>query len=75
MPVRAEVAKRLRIECGARAISQPSADAHFSHIVMVALAKTRVIEYQAVFSPVARDTFEPARIAFNRVAVGASARR
>lgn len=72
LPTRAQVTKRLRIECGAGAIRQSSADAHFSHLVMLALAKASVIEYLAVLSSAAHESFEPARPAFNRIAAGAA---
>jgi hypothetical protein len=70
---RAEVQKRLRIECGSGAITQRAADAHTSHLIALALAKADVIEYRALLAPSARESFEQARVAFGHVAAGAAA--
>ena len=70
--VRAEIRKRLRIECGSGALSVAVADAHFSHLAALSLAKAGVIEYEAVLAGATRTTFEAARVTLTRIALGAA---
>ena len=73
-PLKVEVRKRLRVECGARAVTTEVADAHFSHVVALALAKAGVIVYEAILAGATRTSYDAARITLGRVAAGASAR-
>jgi hypothetical protein len=73
-PLRVELKKRLRDECGARALTTETADAHFSHVAALALAKAGTIEYQAVLVGDTRASFDAGRITLSRVASGAAAR-
>lgn len=72
-PLQAEVRKRLRAECGARALTTDVADAHFSHVAALALAKTGVIVYEAMLAGGTRASFEAGRVTLGRVAAGAAA--
>ena len=72
--VQVEVSKRLRVECGARALATDVADAHVSHVTALALAKAGVIVYEATLAGGTRASFEAGRVALGRVAAGAAAR-
>ena len=73
-PLRVELKKRLREECGARALTIEAADAHFSHVASLALVKASVIVYEAVLAGGTRESFDVARVPLGRVARGAGAR-
>jgi hypothetical protein len=70
----AEVKKRLRAEWRSGGVSVTVSDAHFSHLVTLALAKAGIIEYWFELSGANRSSYEKARVVFNRVVVGAAAR-
>ena len=72
-PLRAELKKRLREECGARALTIQDADAHFSHVAALALARAGVIVYQAVLVGGTRMSFDTDRVTLGRVAQSAAA--
>lgn len=69
---RGEVKKRLWIERGAGAVSLAGADAHFTHLAALALAKARIIEYRAALTAGTLAPFEQSRVAFGHVAAGAA---
>ena len=72
-PLQAEVRRRLRAECGARALTTDVADAHASHVTALALAKVGVIVYEATLAGRTRVSFEAGRVTLGRVAAGAAA--
>ena len=61
-------------ECGARVLTTEVADAHFSHVAALALAKAQIIVYQAVLVGETRASFDAVRVTLGRVASGAAAR-
>jgi hypothetical protein len=65
--VRLEIRKWLRIEGAAGTVRPAAADAHFSHVAALALAKAHVIEYRAELAPSARESFGSGRRAFAHV--------
>ena len=73
-PLRVELRKRLRVECGARALTTETADAHFSHVAALALVKASVIAYEAVLVGDSRQSFDLARVTLVRAAQSAAAR-
>ena len=73
-PLRAELRKRLREECAARALTAEAAGAHFSHVAAMALGKAGAIVYESVLTGETQATFEAGRLALSRVAGGAAAR-
>lgn len=72
-PLRVELRKRLWEERGARALTTEVADAHFSHVAALALAKAGIVVYQAVLLGETRASFDAARVTLGRVASGAAA--
>lgn len=68
----AEVFRRLRTE--SRGIPATVRDAHFSHLVALALSRAGVLEYWFTLRGPARESYEQARMPFGRVVTGAAAR-
>ena len=73
-PLRGQLRRRLREECGARALTTEIPDAHFSHIAALALAKAGVIEYKAVLIGGTQASFDAGRVTLTRIAGTAAAR-
>ena len=48
-------------------------DAHFSHLVTLALAKANIVQYWFSLRGTGRESYEGARIVFSQVVVGAAA--
>ena len=72
-PAQAEVRKRLRGEWPSGRISVAVSDAHFSHLVTLALAKANIVQYWFSLRGTGRESYEGARIVFSQVVVGAAA--
>jgi hypothetical protein len=71
---KAEVQERLRAEWPSRRVSVAASDAHFSHVVTLALAKAGIVRYWFNLRGTGRQSFESARLSFSWVVVGAAAR-
>jgi hypothetical protein len=71
---KSEVAARLRAEGASGGLSAVVRDMHTSHLVSLAMAKARIIEYWYSLRGRNRESFDQARVALNRVMVGAAAR-
>ncbi len=71
---KAEIGRRLRAEWPSGSVSVAVSDAHLSHLVSLALAKAGIIDYWFTLRGTGRESFDGARVVFNRVVVGASAR-
>jgi hypothetical protein len=71
---KAEVAKRLRAEWPSGSVSVAASDSHVSHLVSLAMAKAGIIDYWFTLRGTGRESFDKARVVFNRVVVGAAAR-
>lgn len=71
---KAEVARRLRAEWPSGSVSVAVSDAHLSHLVSLVMAKAGIIDYWFTLRGTGRESFDRARVAFNRVVVGAAAR-
>jgi hypothetical protein len=69
----AEVRKRLRGEWASGRVSVAVSDAHFSHLVTLALAKANIVQYWFSLRGTGRESYEGARIVFSQVVVGAAA--
>jgi hypothetical protein len=69
----AEVRKRLRGEWPSGRVSVAVSDAHFSHLVTLALAKANIVQYGFSLRGTGRESYEGARIVFSQVVVGAAA--
>ena len=55
-------------------VSVAVSDAHLSHLVSLALAKAGIIDYWFTLRGTGRESFDKARVIFNRVVVSAAAR-
>jgi hypothetical protein len=71
---KAEVGRRLRAEWPSGSVSVAVSDAHLCHLVSLALAKAGIIDYWFTLRGTGRESFDGARVVFNRVVVGAAAR-
>ena len=71
---KSEVAKRLRADWSSTGVSVAVSDAHASHLVSLAMAKARIIEYWYSLRGQSRESYDKARVALNRVVLGAAAR-
>lgn len=72
--VSTEVAKRLRAEWPSRGVSVAASDTHFNHLVTLALAKARVVQYWFNLRGTNRASYELGRAVFGNVVVGAAER-
>ena len=54
-------------------VSVAVSDAHFSHLVTLALAKAGIVQYWFSLGGAGRESYEGARIVFSQVVVGAAA--
>jgi len=70
----AEVVKRLRAEWPSRRVSVAVSDAHFNHLVTLALAKAQIVQYWFNLRGPGRGSYELARAVFGNVVVGAAER-
>jgi hypothetical protein len=70
----AEVTRRLRAERLSTQIPIAAAEAHFSHLLALTLARAGVVQYWFSLRGPSRDSYAQARIVFGRVVVGAAAR-
>ena len=70
----ADVAKRLRVEWASRRVSVAASDAHFNHLVTLALAKARMVQYWFNLRGIDRESYERGRAVFGNVIVGAAER-
>ena len=70
----AEVAKRLRAEWGSRRVAVAVSDTHFNHLVTLALAKARMVQYWFNLRGADRESYERGRAVFGNVVVGAAER-
>lgn len=68
-----EVRKRLRAEWPSGSVSTADSDAHFSHLVTLALARAEIVRYWFTLRS-GRESYQKARLAFGRVVAGAAAR-
>jgi hypothetical protein len=69
-----EVVKRLRAEWPSRRVSVAASDAHFNHLVTLALAKAQIVQYWFNLRGTERGSYELARAVFGNVVVGAAER-
>jgi hypothetical protein len=68
-----EVRKRLRAEWPSGSVSTADSDAHFSHLVTLALARAEIVQYWFTLRS-GRESYQKARLAFGRVVAGAAER-
>lgn len=71
---KSEITRRLRAEWSSSGMSAGVSDAQLSHLVSLALAKARIIEYWYSLRGENRQSYEKARGALNRVVLGTAAR-
>lgn len=69
-----EVVKRLRAEWRSRRVSVAVSDAHFNHIVTLALAKAGMVQYWFNLRGTDRESYALGRVVFGHVIVGAAER-
>jgi hypothetical protein len=69
-----DVAKRLRVEWASRGVSVAASDAHFNHLVTLALAKAQMVQYWFNLRGPERASYELGRVAFGHITEGAAAR-
>jgi hypothetical protein len=70
----AEVMKRLRAEWPSGRVTVAVSDAHFSHLVTLALQRAGIVQYWFKLRGTGRESFEKARVAFAQVVEGAAGR-
>ena len=70
-----EVQKSSRtIVWASRRVSVAASDAHFNHLVTLALAKARMVQYWFNLRGIDRESYERGRAVFGNVIVGAAER-
>ena len=69
---KAEVMKRLRAEWPSGQVTVSVSDAHFSHLVTLALQRAGIVQYWYKLRGTGRESFEKTRVVFARVVVGAA---
>jgi hypothetical protein len=70
----ADVAKRLRAEWTSGHVSVAASDAQFNHLVTLALAKARMVQYWFNLRGAERESYELGRVAFGYVTEGTAER-
>lgn len=70
----AEVVKRLRVEWPSGRVPAAVSDAHFNHLVTLALARAHIVQYWFNLRGTERESYELERVVFGYVVVGAAER-